>query len=79
MYGLLQADGCAKHCDIGMSQLYKASNVPFDQKVPKKPRYLKILKSINFVIRKEYKVILRVCGQGMWLHESESNSLIRQA
>ena len=57
--------GCHRQMDVqnmvtGMSQLYKASNVPFDQKVPKKPRYLKILKSINFVIRKEYKVILRV-------------------
>ena len=31
-----RADGCAKHGDIGMSLLYKASNVPFDQKVPKK-------------------------------------------
>ena len=44
----------------GMSQLYKASNVPFDQKVPKKNGYLKILKSINFVRKKEYKEILRV-------------------
>ena len=35
LYGLLQADGCAKHGDIGMSQLYKASNAPFDQKEPK--------------------------------------------
>ena len=61
------------------SQLYRASNVPYDQKVPKKPRYLKILKSINFVSKKEYKVILRVWGQGMWLHESESNSIITEA
>ena len=36
LYGLLQADGCAKHGDIDMSQIYKASNVPCDQKVPKK-------------------------------------------
>ena len=43
-----------------MSQLYKASNVPYDQKVPKKPGYLKILKSIDLVCKKEYKVILRV-------------------
>ena len=61
------------------SQLYRALNVPYDQKVPKKPRYLKILKSINFVSKKEYKVILRVWGQGMWLHESESNSIITEA
>ena len=61
------------------SQLFRASNVPYDQKVPKKPWYLKILKSINFVSKKEYKVILRVWGQGMWLHESESNSIITEA
>ena len=52
---------------------------PVTKKYPKKPWYLKILKSINFVRKKEYKEILRVWGQGMWLHESESNSLIRQA
>ena len=31
LFGLPQADGCGKHGDISMSQLYKGSNVPFDQ------------------------------------------------
>ena len=63
MFGLPQADGCAKHGDIGMRVNYskhEMSPITYDQKVPKKPRYLKILKSINFVSKKEYKVILRV-------------------
>ena len=48
-----------------MSQLYKASYVPYDQKVPKNTGYLKLLKIIDLVCKKEYKVILREWGQGI--------------